>query len=219
MNEAVVELVDDYVDQHAKFAFQEFNLLRVARDQLPGDTGDAEIAGPFASKKLQYRDVIRDEIAAFRDDMQDQFRAVFAAAADDDREVEDALDEALAVDPFYPHVDDEAREAFAADLEDYLAETADAMRPLLRADGDDPWAVVTAVCERDEAEERLGSIAGHADVYEPHVDDVTIAVDFRGLDIFGDVIDYSDEAVRIIRHGEDYLRRVIARDVERAFDE
>jgi hypothetical protein len=159
MNEAVASLIDDYIDQHATFAFQEFNVLRVARDQFPDGIGDAAGDDSLTSVKLQYRDLIRDEITAFKNDMQREFRIAFEHAAGDR---DDWRDDVLATDPFYPHVDEARREAFAEDLLDYLAEAGESMEPLLRADGDDAWDVVRAVCERDEAEERLASITHHA---------------------------------------------------------
>lgn len=216
MNEAVAGLVDDYVEQHAKFAFQEFNVLRVARDQMPGDALDTD--SPLAPGKLTYRDTIREEIGAFKRDHQEAFRTVFEAVADDDTDIEEGITAAVEHDPFYRQVDDGVRDAMRADLADYLTEVGEAMRPLLVAEGDDAWDVVTAVCDRDEAERRLTSITHHADVYSAYIDDIVMAIDFRGLDLFGDVVDYSDEALRIVDHGEDYLRRVIASDVDDAFD-
>lgn len=217
MNVAVVDAVDDYIDQSSRFAFQEFDVLRMVKDQV-GALDDLEVEAPVTQLKLQYRDLIRDRITDIKSQTQVQYHELFEHTGRENATVEDCLDDCLASDPFYPHVAETAQDAYAEDLTGYLRSVSEAMAPLLRADGG-VWDAVRATCDRQEATERLSEPFRRSRVIAAHEDAIAMVEPIADFPLPMGPVDYTQEARRIFERGEDYIHRVIADDVRRAFDE
>jgi hypothetical protein len=217
MNVAVVDAIDDYIDQSARFAFQEFDVLRVIKDQVES-LEDLEFDAPVSRMKLQYRDRIRDRITEIKSQTQIQYHTLFEHTVQGDEAVADCLDECLASDPFYDNVVGGRREDYADDMRQYLVGVSDAIEPLLLEEGD-VWDAVRATCEPEEAKRRLREPFRRCEVIGRYEDDIAMLEDTTELPLLSRPLDYTKEARRIFDHGEDYIHRIIGADVDRAFEE
>lgn len=217
MNVAVVDAVDDYIDQSARFAFQEFDVLRVVKDQVAA-LDDIDVEAPISELKLRYRDTIRERITDIKSQTQVQYHVLFEHTGREDRAVADGVRASLDHDPFYPNVPEPLQDSYAEDLADYLFEVSDAMAPLLREEGD-VWDVVRRTCDREEAKRRLREPFRRSEVVARYEDDITMEEDLTDAPPLSRHLDYAKEARRIFERGEDYIHRVIGADVDRAFED
>lgn len=92
------------------------------------------------------------------------------------------------------------------------------MAPVLEEAGG-AWEAVRRSCDREEAEERLTEPFRRAEVLAAHEDAMAMTVAADELGVLPTDVDYAREARRIFEHGEDYIHRVIADDVRRAFED
>jgi len=112
--EDVGALYRRYVDEYARFAFQEFDFLHLLKDQSATPEGFA-FEAPFSRQKLRFRGVIRHEIEWIKASYAEEFEHLCDALADG-AQLDAWLDDVIAHDPVYGSVARERREAFRREL-------------------------------------------------------------------------------------------------------
>ena len=213
------DLLTGYIDEIARFAFQEFNMLRVAQDQVD-DLATLDVDAPLAREKWRLRDVIRDRIAAVKRDHGQQVEVLADAArrgVPTEAAIDAHLDELLSHDVFYRATRESARPSFRDAMAGYFADAYDGYGPLFAHDADDSWTAVRDVYTAEEAEAALATPFTRAPILEDHRDAIELQLDRDDSTILVDDLEYTDEMIRIFDHGEDYVQKVIAADVERAY--
>lgn len=205
--EAVIEKLEEYIHTVAIQAIDELDPSRVMEVDLPSE-----------AIKSAMRDDIRQEMIQIKASFEDQCRyMVDVGDPETDAAVEDLLEAFLDADVFYPEFvgDDDARRALEDDLEDYFARSAVALEPLVASDADGFWPAMVESYGQDAFDEFF-VIFRRAEIVEPHAEYVRITMDLdTGLPI--DEVEYTDEAVRVFRAAEEYLRAIIRAEAESAY--
>lgn len=204
-HDAVIDKLDEYIHTVAIQAIDELDPSRVVNVDLPAE-----------SIKSAMRDDIRHEMIGIKSSFSDQMIAMIEYA-----ETEESLDEHvegfLAVDVFYEDFvgDDDRREAFRDDLEQYFVRGSSALQPLIRSETDDFWSCFVETYTREELDDFM-TLFRRSEVVAPYIDDLRITMELdTGLPI--EEVEYTEEAVRVFDEAERYLREIIRDEADRAY--
>lgn len=204
----------NYIDEFARYAFQEVDLRRLAGHQ-DVDIGRLDFRGSLSAQKLRFRGVIRHEIASISSGFHDEFAAL-ADALRNDAPIVDGLDAVLAADPILGAVDTDRRDAYCRVHQRDLVRTARALDPLVGAT--DAWAAIRREWSLDGAQHRLLRWFDATTDHGRFADDISMTVDTTTVAWLPlDTVDYGREALRVLERGREYIARVIGTDLEAAF--
>lgn len=226
MTRAAVEagferFVGDAIEQTG----EEFSISAVIGDEtgtLDSLLGDSDI--------LQEK-LVEPELEEYRQETVDQFGVILDWVESDDA-FEAYADEILATGPFVDSLRDDLsadrRGAVEADLQARHRSLGEAVTELLASDEDDFWAAARAELDRETAAELVEEQFAFIGPLEEHRGAFRMATTIDPEELLGGLggmfggstfdIDYTDEAMRAMRHAE---REVIAdakAEVDRRFE-
>jgi hypothetical protein len=217
---AVDELYRGYIDELARYAFHEVDVRRIVRDQGVDPTR-LEVRGSMAVQKLRLRGVIRTEIASIKADFLEEFEAFFSALSAEASVVDgiDAVFETvLDADPVVDAAAPGRREAVERALQRDLVRAGRALEPLVGQT--DALSAIRGRWSLDGAQHRLLRWFDATTDRSHLSEDVTMSVDTTSVAwLPRDAVDYSDEALRVLERGRDYIARVIAADLDATYAE
>lgn len=212
--EALGELYERYLDEYARFAFQEVCMYRIVHDQ-PGDPDRIDMQRPFAYLKPRFQGVLRQEIAEIKRGHLRAFEILLDALGGRAPAIE-AFDAFLTEHPFFERVAGNQQGPFRRQLQQDYVRTVRALQPLVGAD--DVWAEARRRWSLDGAHHRLMRWFDLMADYQCAPNAVTLTFDTTAVSFLPfDSIDYAPEALRVLRRGRSYIRLVVGADLRAAF--
>lgn len=212
--EGLEELYRRYIDEMARFAFQEFSVLRVLKDQS-GALDTVDVEDSIAGQKVRLRGAIRHEIATAKRGFSDELAVLLEALASE-APVEERFGDFVDQNPFYGRMDEESADAFRRELQWTYERSASALEPLVGED--DVWQWLRRHWSLDGAHHRLMRWFDTAPRYQDFADGCEMTLDTSGVTLVPmDTVDYAREAARVLDRGHDYMNRVVRADIEAAY--
>ena len=215
MSEEVLESkLDEYIRKVSRNAIEEFSPSNIL--DLPTDIGDDAV-------KSMAKPMLDDELEEKNELYRRQYRAVIDSVEDGESDVH--VQEYLDADPFYQSYEGDRPRIFKADLLDRMEIMKENLQPLIEADGESfDRKLVEAYDEPREAEEAIKNLFNHSEILEPYKREFDMKLDLdaeviESIPFLEGNLNYSKEAVRIVKQGEKQLHREIERDVSEAFKE
>lgn len=233
---AVEQGFERFLEDMIEVAYREFDVTSALRNGTRGGVGASLTNRLVKNSNTLERLVVRPELQSYRRDVMAQFDVILDYAADD-AGVEAYREEFLAHDSYYEALRDsiprQRYETIEARLVDRAAALGDAAEPLIDAEEAEFWPAVRAELTHEEAHDLIDR---HFRFTRPVGDDED-AFEFVAAFEAGDVVgsgglgsllggtlpevevEFTDEALRVMRRAEEEVVREATREVDRRFED
>lgn len=208
IKQELTEMVDELAD-HAYETFQPGRA--VLGVSIPGGDSIKQLLDDHAASVL-------DEI---KDDMETQIDLVLSYAEDcavGDDDPEAYLDEFYATNPVMEHIDDyNARRRLANDLGEHFEQLGHDMAPLMVSEEESYDTILRETMTQEEAEEMVDEHLEQIDYFFRYRDAISFT-ETIGSGFLSKEIDYTDEALRVLRSAQEEARRHAYETISEAYE-